>query len=199
MAPSSCPHPVHSFAEVLGVECRGSSTLELSLKSEQLVLHTARASAIKAMVELFLSELKKASGEWGVAQVGGLHQCCMAPSLGWLILGLSAKLPQAAKGGVGSPGYVPGILGCSGENELVEGGAGGSSRTGLAGRLAVPSLAHPPACRTLATSLPCEATSLMTTASSVSTVGTSSSCCQWPLWSQVFPRGQQSADTGRAA
>ncbi|XP_019499778.1 PREDICTED: myosin XVB [Hipposideros armiger] len=52
----------YSFAEVLGVECRGSSTLELSLKSEQLVLHTARASAIKAMVELFLSELKKDSG-----------------------------------------------------------------------------------------------------------------------------------------
>ncbi|XP_036078086.1 myosin XVB [Rousettus aegyptiacus] len=52
----------YSFAEVLGLECRGSSTLELSLKNEQLVLHTARASAIKAMVELFLSELKKDSG-----------------------------------------------------------------------------------------------------------------------------------------
>ncbi|ELR47455.1 Putative myosin-XVB, partial [Bos mutus] len=51
----------YSFAEVLGVECPASSTLELSLKSEQLVLHTARAGAIKAMVELFLSELKKAS------------------------------------------------------------------------------------------------------------------------------------------
>uniref|UniRef100_A0A2R8ZNT2 Myosin XVB n=1 Tax=Pan paniscus TaxID=9597 RepID=A0A2R8ZNT2_PANPA len=59
--------PVHarslrSFAEVLGVECRGSSTLELSLKSEQLVLHTARARAIEALVELFLNELKKDSG-----------------------------------------------------------------------------------------------------------------------------------------
>uniref|UniRef100_A0A3Q1M5U4 Myosin XVB n=1 Tax=Bos taurus TaxID=9913 RepID=A0A3Q1M5U4_BOVIN len=52
----------YSFAEVLGVECPASSTLELSLKSEQLVLHTARAGAIKAMVELFLSELKKDSG-----------------------------------------------------------------------------------------------------------------------------------------
>uniref|UniRef100_G1LSJ3 Myosin XVB n=1 Tax=Ailuropoda melanoleuca TaxID=9646 RepID=G1LSJ3_AILME len=52
----------YSFAEVLGVECRGSSSLELSLKSEQLVLHAARASAIKAMIELFLSELKKDSG-----------------------------------------------------------------------------------------------------------------------------------------
>ncbi|XP_070339737.1 myosin XVB isoform X8 [Equus asinus] len=52
----------YSFAEVLGVECPDSSTLELSLKSEQLVLHTARASVIKAMVELFLRELKKDSG-----------------------------------------------------------------------------------------------------------------------------------------
>lgn len=52
----------YSFAEVLGVECRGGSSLELSLKSEQLVLHSARAKAIKAMVELFLSELKKDSG-----------------------------------------------------------------------------------------------------------------------------------------
>ncbi|XP_078294279.1 myosin XVB isoform X7 [Panthera onca] len=52
----------YSFAEVLGVECLGSSTLELSLKAEQLVLHTARAGAIKATIELFLSELKKDSG-----------------------------------------------------------------------------------------------------------------------------------------
>nr|XP_037849395.1 myosin XVB isoform X3 [Chlorocebus sabaeus] len=52
----------YSFSEVLGVECRGSSTLQLSLKSEQLVLHTARARAIEALVKLFLSELKKDSG-----------------------------------------------------------------------------------------------------------------------------------------
>uniref|UniRef100_A0A2K5HAU7 Myosin XVB n=1 Tax=Colobus angolensis palliatus TaxID=336983 RepID=A0A2K5HAU7_COLAP len=54
--------PLRSFAEVLGVECRGSSTLQLSLKSEELVLHTARARAIEALVKLFLSELKKDSG-----------------------------------------------------------------------------------------------------------------------------------------
>lgn len=52
----------YSFAEVLGIECRGGSTLELTLKSEQLVLHSVRAGAIKAMVELFLSELQKDSG-----------------------------------------------------------------------------------------------------------------------------------------
>uniref|UniRef100_A0A8D1P1Y0 Myosin XVB n=1 Tax=Sus scrofa TaxID=9823 RepID=A0A8D1P1Y0_PIG len=54
-------HPDH-FAEVLGVDCPADSTLELSLKGEQLVLHTVRARAVKAMVELFLSELKKDSG-----------------------------------------------------------------------------------------------------------------------------------------
>nr|XP_042139057.1 LOW QUALITY PROTEIN: myosin XVB [Peromyscus maniculatus bairdii] len=52
----------YSFAEVLGVECRSSSILELSLKNEQLTLHTAQARAIKAMVEQFLRELKKDSG-----------------------------------------------------------------------------------------------------------------------------------------
>uniref|UniRef100_A0A2R8MTK1 Myosin XVB n=1 Tax=Callithrix jacchus TaxID=9483 RepID=A0A2R8MTK1_CALJA len=55
-------HPLCSFAEVLGVECRGSSTLELSLKSEQLVLHTVHARAIRVLAELFLSKLKKDSG-----------------------------------------------------------------------------------------------------------------------------------------
>uniref|UniRef100_G3T1W9 SH3 domain-containing protein n=1 Tax=Loxodonta africana TaxID=9785 RepID=G3T1W9_LOXAF len=51
----------YSFAEVLGVECRGTSTLELSLKSEQLVLYTVRAGTIKSMVDLYLNELKKDS------------------------------------------------------------------------------------------------------------------------------------------
>ncbi|CAO2646093.1 Unconventional myosin-XVB, partial [Lemmus lemmus] len=52
----------YSFAEVLAVECSGGSTLVLSLKNEQLMLHTAQARVIKAMVEQFLSELKKDSG-----------------------------------------------------------------------------------------------------------------------------------------
>jgi hypothetical protein len=73
MVLSSCTQPVCSFAQVLGVECRGSSILELSLKNEQLVLHTARASAIKAMVEQFLSELRKASvGWWELGAAGSL-------------------------------------------------------------------------------------------------------------------------------
>lgn len=52
----------YSYAEVLAVQCRSTSTLELSLKSEQLILHTTWARTIKAMVEQFLSELKKDSG-----------------------------------------------------------------------------------------------------------------------------------------
>lgn len=43
------------------MQCRGGSTLELTLKSEQLILHTAWARAIEAMVGQFLRELKKAS------------------------------------------------------------------------------------------------------------------------------------------
>lgn len=74
--------PLRSFAEVLGVECRGSSTLQLSLKSEQLVLHTARARAIEALVKLFLSELKKASVGCGLGgQAGSPHRCCISPSV----------------------------------------------------------------------------------------------------------------------
>lgn len=65
------------------MECRGGSILELSLKREQLVLHTARASAIKAMVELFLSELKKASGG------GGLPRSGLAPVLHGALSGLA--------------------------------------------------------------------------------------------------------------
>ncbi|XP_028608612.1 myosin XVB [Grammomys surdaster] len=52
----------YSYAEVLAVQCRGRSTLELSLKNEQLILHTTWARAIRAMVEQFLSELRKDSG-----------------------------------------------------------------------------------------------------------------------------------------
>ncbi|XP_075415810.1 myosin XVB [Tenrec ecaudatus] len=51
----------YSFAEVLGVESRGESTLVLTLRSEQLVLYTARAGAVKAMVALYLRELTKNS------------------------------------------------------------------------------------------------------------------------------------------
>ncbi|XP_055994385.1 myosin XVB [Sorex fumeus] len=51
-----------SFAEVLAVESRSGTALELSLRGEQLVLHTAWADAIKAMLDLFLAELRKDSG-----------------------------------------------------------------------------------------------------------------------------------------
>ncbi|CAM5156263.1 unnamed protein product [Eretmochelys imbricata] len=51
----------YSFADVLSVELRGSSSLEFSLKNEQLILHSAKARQVKAMVELFLQELKQDS------------------------------------------------------------------------------------------------------------------------------------------
>lgn len=139
---SSHPGSPHSYAEVLAVQCSGSSALELSLKDEQLILRTAWARAIKAMVDQFLSELKKASvGHCalpGFPRLGSLGQ---DPWYSWVRDGRTPR--QAA--------------------------------------------AHPPACRTLAMPSPCAATSPMTTASSVSTVGTSLGYCQWLLRSQVFP------------
>uniref|UniRef100_A0A8C0GW81 Myosin XVB n=1 Tax=Chelonoidis abingdonii TaxID=106734 RepID=A0A8C0GW81_CHEAB len=50
-----------SFADMLSVELKGSSSLEFSLKNEQLILHSAKAQQVKAMVELFLRELKQDS------------------------------------------------------------------------------------------------------------------------------------------
>uniref|UniRef100_A0A8C5F1K3 Myosin XVB n=1 Tax=Gopherus evgoodei TaxID=1825980 RepID=A0A8C5F1K3_9SAUR len=50
-----------SFADMLSVELKGSSSLEFSLKNEQLILHSAKARQVKAMVELFLRELKQDS------------------------------------------------------------------------------------------------------------------------------------------
>lgn len=100
------PLPVHSFAEVLGVECLGSSALALSLKSEQLVLHTARATAIKAMVELFLGELRKASV--GRAGPPPMLLCALSGLTG---LRAASLTPSSCWGGAGGSGWVPGSLG----------------------------------------------------------------------------------------
>ncbi|KAL2297686.1 hypothetical protein Nmel_016240 [Mimus melanotis] len=59
-------HPEHlkilrsyCFADVLSVEMKGSNSLEFSLKTEQLILHSPKAPCIKAMVELFMQELRQ--------------------------------------------------------------------------------------------------------------------------------------------
>ncbi|NWT80137.1 MY15B protein, partial [Lanius ludovicianus] len=59
-------HPEHlkilrsyCFADVLSVELKGSNSLEFSLKTEQLILHSPKAQCIKAMVELFIQELRQ--------------------------------------------------------------------------------------------------------------------------------------------
>ncbi|NXA36027.1 MY15B protein, partial [Eudromia elegans] len=49
----------YSFADVLSVELKGSNTLEFSLTTEQLFLHSAKARHIKAMVDLFIQELRQ--------------------------------------------------------------------------------------------------------------------------------------------
>uniref|UniRef100_A0A663LRT3 Myosin XVB n=1 Tax=Athene cunicularia TaxID=194338 RepID=A0A663LRT3_ATHCN len=50
---------VLSFADVLSVEMKGTDALEFSLKTEQLILHSPKAPCIKAMVELFIQELRQ--------------------------------------------------------------------------------------------------------------------------------------------
>uniref|UniRef100_A0A8D0KWC8 Myosin XVB n=1 Tax=Strix occidentalis caurina TaxID=311401 RepID=A0A8D0KWC8_STROC len=50
---------VLSFADVLSVEMKGSDALEFSLKTEQLILHSPKAPCIKAMVELFIQQLRQ--------------------------------------------------------------------------------------------------------------------------------------------
>ncbi|XP_069728703.1 myosin XVB [Phaenicophaeus curvirostris] len=51
----------YSFTDVLSVELKGSNALEFSLKTEQLFLYSPKASCIKAMVELFMQELRQDS------------------------------------------------------------------------------------------------------------------------------------------
>ncbi|NWI78705.1 MY15B protein, partial [Dryoscopus gambensis] len=59
-------HPEHlkilrsyCFADVLSVELKGSNSLEFSLKTEQLILHSPKAPCIKTMVEIFIQELRQ--------------------------------------------------------------------------------------------------------------------------------------------
>ncbi|NWV20796.1 MY15B protein, partial [Origma solitaria] len=49
----------YGFADVLSVELKSSKSLEFSLKTEQLILHSPKAPCIKAMVELFMQELRQ--------------------------------------------------------------------------------------------------------------------------------------------
>ncbi|NXG25077.1 MY15B protein, partial [Grallaria varia] len=49
----------YCFADVLSVELKGSNALEFSLRTEQLFLHSPKARSIKAMVDLFLQELRQ--------------------------------------------------------------------------------------------------------------------------------------------
>ncbi|XP_061222898.1 myosin XVB isoform X2 [Neopsephotus bourkii] len=49
----------YCFADVLSVELKGSDTLVFSLKTEQLFLRSPKAACIKALVELFMQELRQ--------------------------------------------------------------------------------------------------------------------------------------------
>nr|XP_006001737.2 PREDICTED: unconventional myosin-XVB-like [Latimeria chalumnae] len=49
----------YSYADLLSVEVQDRSTLEFSLKNEQLVLYSPKARQIKDMIDVFLTELRK--------------------------------------------------------------------------------------------------------------------------------------------
>ncbi|XP_042303487.1 myosin XVB [Sceloporus undulatus] len=51
----------YSYADVLSLELMSRNILHFSLKNEQLIFHSPKAGQIKAMVELFLHELKQDS------------------------------------------------------------------------------------------------------------------------------------------
>ncbi|XP_064423745.1 uncharacterized protein LOC102351335 [Latimeria chalumnae] len=51
----------YSYADLLSVEVQDRSTLEFSLKNEQLVLYSPKARQIKDMIDVFLTELRKDS------------------------------------------------------------------------------------------------------------------------------------------
>lgn len=90
------------------MECRSSSILELSLKNEQLILHTAQARAIKAMVEQFLRELKKASvGHLALPGFPGLRlQFSQGPWYSWVLGGGTSRAGSRPPTCLQDSGYV---------------------------------------------------------------------------------------------
>lgn len=48
-----------SYVEILDVELQGETVIELTLKNEELVLYSDKAKQAKAVIGLFLDELRK--------------------------------------------------------------------------------------------------------------------------------------------
>lgn len=63
----SLPSPCPSYADVLFVTTPSRNMLEFNLRSEKLILFSPKAPQVKAMVDDFITELRKVGGgvPWG--------------------------------------------------------------------------------------------------------------------------------------
>lgn len=72
----SLPSPCPSYADVLFVTVPSRNMLEFNLRSEKLILFSPKAPQVKAMVDHFITELRKVGGGWG--HVLGARPCLCA-------------------------------------------------------------------------------------------------------------------------
>lgn len=75
----SLPLPCPSYADVLFVTTPSRNMLEFNLHSEKLILFSPKAPQVKAMVDHFITELRKVGGAPGL---GGRLGAC---SGGWTL------------------------------------------------------------------------------------------------------------------
>jgi len=86
----SLPSPRPSYADVLFVTTPSRNMLEFNLRSEKLILFSPKAPQVKAMVDHFITELRKVGGmswEGSVCPLrvgsGGHPANGIIPGVGW--------------------------------------------------------------------------------------------------------------------
>ena len=99
------PLPCPSYADVLFVTTPSRNMLEFNLRNEKLILFSPKAPQVKAMVDHFITELRKVGGAQGPG--GQLGACRGAGPC------LCAHIWGAGVGSGGYPanGTMPGVKG----------------------------------------------------------------------------------------